>query len=49
MRDAIKKIYQNEGVMGFYKGLTPGVIKIFPTSGIFFLTYELTLSYLSEL
>ena len=46
MRDTIKKIYRNEGIRGFYKGMTPGVIKIFPTSGLFFLSYELTLSYL---
>ena len=45
MIDAFKKIYSNEGIKGFYKGLTPLVIKIFPTSGIFFLTYELSLSF----
>ena len=46
LRDAFKKIYRNEGIKGFYKGLTPTLIKIFPTSGLFFLSYELTLSYL---
>ena len=46
MIDTIKKIYRNEGMRGFYKGLTPNVLKIFPTSGLFFLSYELTLSYL---
>ena len=47
MIDTFKKIYRNEGIAGFYKGMTPSVIKIFPTSGLFFLTYELTLGYLS--
>jgi len=47
MIDTFVKIYKNEGIKGFYKGITPSVIKIFPTSGLFFLTYELTLGYLS--
>ena len=46
MTDAISKIYRNEGVGGFYKGLTPNIIKIFPTSGLFFVAYELTLAKL---
>lgn len=48
MRDAIMKIYKNEGVKGFYKGLTPNLIKIFPASGLFFVAYELTLSALDS-
>ena len=46
MRDVARKIYQNEGIPGFYKGLTPNLVKIFPSSGIFFLSYELTMAYL---
>ena len=46
LRDAFKKIYRNEGIKGFYKGLSPTLLKIFPTSGLFFVSYELTLSYL---
>ena len=38
--DTVQKIYLNEGIRGFYKGLTPTVIKIFPASGLFFLFYE---------
>jgi hypothetical protein len=49
MRDAIIKIYRNEGVRAFYKGLTPTVVKIFPQSGLFFLSYEMTLGCLSHL
>ena len=47
MTDAFVKIYKHEGIQGFYKGITPVVLKIFPTSGLFFLAYELTLSYLN--
>lgn len=49
MIDTFAKIYKNEGIKGFYKGITPSVIKIFPTSGLFFLVYELTLGYLNDL
>lgn len=48
MLDAFQKIYRHEGILGFYKGLTPSLLKIFPTSGIFFLFYELTLSTLNQ-
>ena len=41
--DCAKKIYRNEGMTAFYKGLTPSILKIFPASGIFFVTYEGTI------
>ena len=41
--DIAKKIYRNEGVWAFYKGLTPNLLKVFPSSGMFFLAYEGTL------
>ena len=46
--DCFRKIYKNEGVGAFYKGLTPLVIKIFPSSGVFFLAYEYTLLMLNN-
>lgn len=46
--DCFRKIYKNEGVFAFYKGLTPLLIKIFPSSGLFFLTYETTLRLLKS-
>jgi hypothetical protein len=46
--DVACKIKANEGVRGFYKGLTPNMIKIFPTSGLFFLIYETTLIALQK-
>lgn len=45
--DTTKKIYRTEGITAFYKGLTPNIIRIFPASGIFFLTYEATLRALN--
>jgi Mitochondrial carrier protein len=46
--DCLRKIYKNEGVGAFYKGLSPLVIKIFPSSGVFFLAYEYTLLMLNN-
>lgn len=43
LADVVRKIWVNEGVTGFYKGLTPNMLRIFPTSGVFFLVYELCL------
>lgn len=46
--DCFRKMYKNEGIGAFYKGLTPLVIKIFPSSGVFFLAYEYTLLMLNN-
>ena len=48
MTDAIVKMYRTEGMTSFYKGLQPNLIKIFPSSGLFFVVYELTLAALSD-
>lgn len=45
--DCFRKIYRNEGPLAFYKGITPLVVKIFPSSGVFFLAYETTIKCLS--
>jgi len=38
--DCISKIYQTEGMRGWYRGLSASYIKLFPTIGIQFLTIE---------
>ncbi len=38
--DCIKKIWRNEGFMGFYKGLFANLLRVVPANGIFFLIYE---------
>ena len=45
--DCASKILRNEGPAAFYKGLTPNLIKVFPSSGMFFLAYEYTLRAIS--
>ena len=48
MFDVARKIYTNEGAAGFYKGLSPNLVKVFPSAGIFFLAYEGTLRFLQK-
>ena len=43
MIDVAKKMYRNEGWTAFYKGLTPNLVKLFPSSGLFFFSYEATI------
>ena len=45
MIDVVKKIYKNEGIFAFYKGLAPNLMKVFPSAGLFFLAYEGTLLF----
>ena len=46
--DVARKIYRNEGILAFYKGLTPNILKVFPSAGLFFLSYEGTLMLLGK-
>jgi len=48
MVDCAVKIYKNEGPAAFYKGLTPNLVKVFPSSGLFFMAYEGTMAMLSR-
>ena len=47
--DCAQKIFKNEGIRGFYKGLAPNLLRIFPASGLFFLVYESVLLKLKDL
>ncbi|CAI2374329.1 unnamed protein product [Moneuplotes crassus] len=46
IHDSAKSIFRNEGMRGFYKGLSPNLIRIFPSSGVFFMIYEAMLKFL---
>jgi len=37
---AIQSIIKNEGYLGFYKGLIPNLLKVSPSIGVSFVTYE---------
>jgi solute carrier family 25 folate transporter 32 len=46
--DAARKIWHEEGLPGFYRGLRTNIIRVIPASGVTFLTYELIVRYLSS-
>jgi solute carrier family 25 folate transporter 32 len=48
MREVITKIYQEEGVSGFYKGMATNCIRVVPQAIITLTTYELCLRFLSR-
>ena len=37
---SIRGIYEANGIKGFYKGLTPSILRQIPGSSAFFYTYE---------
>ena len=39
---ALVTIYKNEGIVGFYKGMLPNLLKVAPSVAIAFVTYEIT-------
>ena len=49
MRQIIKMIYRENGIQGFYRGLTTNFIRVLPASGITFVTYEFLLHQLQSL
>ncbi|EGG06794.1 uncharacterized protein MELLADRAFT_48294 [Melampsora larici-populina 98AG31] len=44
--DATKKIIRNEGLRGLYKGLWPNLLKVVPSIGTSFVTYEIVRDWL---
>jgi solute carrier family 25 phosphate transporter 23/24/25/41 len=40
MSKLIKRIYQNEGIRGLYRGLLPNIIKVVPAVSISYAVYE---------
>lgn len=41
IRDVIVKLYNLEGVKGFYKGIVPSLLRSAPSNALFFSFYEL--------
>ena len=38
--DTVTKIFNHEGIGGFYKGLTPSLLRVVPASALTLATYE---------
>ncbi|KAJ5127516.1 hypothetical protein N7448_008295 [Penicillium atrosanguineum] len=47
--DAVVRIWAQEGLAGFYKGLGPNLFRVLPSTWVTFLVYENTKVYLSRL
>ena len=47
--DAIRVMYKTEGVLAFYRGLWPNLLKVAPSIATSFYVYELTKGYLQSL
>lgn len=43
---AATRLWREEGVRGFYRGLVPGVVRVLPATWVTFLVYENTKYYL---
>lgn len=48
-RDAVAQIWKQEGLVGFYKGLGPNLVRVLPSTWITFLVYEKTKIFLPRL
>lgn len=48
LRDAIRIIWKEEGINGFYRGLVTNICRVIPASAVTFLTYELMLQKLEN-
>ena len=48
MNDVLIRIVKNEGIRGLYKGLTPTLLRTFPSTGALFVAYENTKSLLTS-
>ncbi len=47
-KDVIIKILRQEGMKGFYKGLTPNMLRVLPSTWVTFLAYEKTRLFLQN-
>ncbi|KAJ1977225.1 mitochondrial FAD carrier protein flx1 [Dimargaris verticillata] len=46
--DTVTKVYRNESLMGFYKGLAPNVVRVLPGTCITFVIYETLIHYFQQ-
>jgi len=47
--DVMQQVYRKEGMRGFYRGLTPNIVRVLPSTCVTFLVYENTKWYLPRL
>lgn len=44
---SLRCVLRREGALGLYKGMVPNVLRTLPSSGVTFLVYESTRSFLT--
>lgn len=49
MRDVMSQVWRQEGLVGFYKGLGPNLLRVMPSTCVTFLVYENTRLHLPHL
>jgi solute carrier family 25 folate transporter 32 len=47
--DVVRQVFRNEGVVGFYKGLAPNLVRVLPSTCVTFLVYENVKFYLPRM
>ena len=47
--DVVVKVWRQEGVTGFYRGLGPNLLRVLPSTWVTFLVYEKTKVYLPHM
>ena len=47
--DVVAKVWKREGVVGFYRGLGPNLLRVLPSTWVTFLVYEKTKIYMSQM
>lgn len=45
--DVLKRIFQREGVPGFFKGCVPNALRVAPSAAVTFVVYEAIMDFLS--
>ena len=48
-KDVIMKVWREEGMTGFYKGLAPNLLRVLPSTWVTFLVYEKCKLFLQDL
>lgn len=47
VKQMIKDIWHNEGMIGFYRGMVPNLMKVIPSVSISYLVYETAIKTIS--
>jgi solute carrier family 25 folate transporter 32 len=46
--DTVRKIWQKEGIAGFFKGCIPNAVRVAPSAAVTFVVYEAVMDFLGS-